>query len=82
MPDRLKKFGEEEINRYTQEESSYSDKMFSDKQYQKYHRGWYIQRATDNTRIEVISFNCVYEKKHRYESDNNTPTWVFYDTCE
>lgn len=50
--------------------------MFCDKKYQEYDWSGELERLSDDTRIEEISFKCVDDKEHRDNGDDDTPARV------
>ena len=78
MPDRDKELSKKEINRHTDKEADNTHEVFRNKEYEEYDRSRDFKRLTDNSRIEEIAFECMDNKKHRNNRDNNTPAWVFY----
>ena len=56
--------------------------MFCDEKYQKNNRSRDIQRFTDNTRGEIISFNSMDDKKHGNNCDYNSPARICRDASK
>lgn len=80
MPDRAEELSRQEIERYTEKESDDTHEVLCNEQDQKYHWCWEFQRLPDNSGIQEVSLECMNEKNHDQNSDDDTPSWILYDT--